>query len=76
MKKILVALAILLVVCVAGLLLTAIDQIEQGTVNEIAQDDSKATYASRIQKSDGRLEWDQPAQAIHDRKVEIIQNHP
>jgi methionyl-tRNA formyltransferase len=51
----------------AGLLLTAIDQLEQGKANEIPQDDSKATYASRIQKVDGRLEWDQAAQAIHDR---------
>jgi methionyl-tRNA formyltransferase len=51
----------------AGLLLTAIDQLEQGKANEIPQDDSKATYASRIQKVDGRLEWDEAAQAIHDR---------
>ncbi len=51
----------------AGLLLTAIDQLAQGKANEIPQDDSKATYASRIQKVDGRLEWDQTAQAIHDR---------
>jgi methionyl-tRNA formyltransferase len=51
----------------AGLLLTAIDQMVQGTLTEIPQDDSKATYASRIQKVDGRLEWDQAAQAIHDR---------
>jgi methionyl-tRNA formyltransferase len=51
----------------AGLLMTAIDQLDQGKANEIPQDDSKSTYASRIQKADGRLEWDQTAQAIHDR---------
>lgn len=51
----------------AGLLMTAIDQLDQGKANEIPQDDSKATYASRIQKVDGRLEWDETAQAIHDR---------
>lgn len=51
----------------ARLLLAAIDLLDQGKANETPQDDSKATYASRIQKTDGRLEWDQPAQAIHDR---------
>jgi methionyl-tRNA formyltransferase len=51
----------------ARLLLAAIDLLDQGKANEVPQDDSKATYASRIQKVDGRLEWDQPAQAIHDR---------
>lgn len=51
----------------AGLLMRAIDQLDQGKANEVPQDDSRATYASRIQKTDGRLEWDLPAQAIHDR---------
>jgi len=51
----------------AGLLMTVIDQLAQGKASEVPQDDSKATYASRIQKVDGRLEWDQTAQAIHDR---------
>jgi methionyl-tRNA formyltransferase len=51
----------------AGLLLSALDQIDRGAATEIPQDDSRATYAPRVLKTDGRIEWDQPAQAIHDR---------
>jgi methionyl-tRNA formyltransferase len=51
----------------AGLLISAIDQLEQGTAVEIPQDDSQATYAPRILRSDGRIDWDQPAAAIHNR---------
>jgi methionyl-tRNA formyltransferase len=51
----------------AGLLLSALDQLERGTAVEISQDDAKATYASRIEKADGLIDWEQPAQAIHDR---------
>jgi methionyl-tRNA formyltransferase len=51
----------------AGLLMTAIEQLEQGKANEVPQDDTQSTYAARIQKVDGRIEWDQTAQAIHDR---------
>jgi methionyl-tRNA formyltransferase len=51
----------------AQLLLPAIAQLAQGTAVEAPQDDSLATYASRILKTDGLIAWDRPAQAIHDQ---------
>jgi methionyl-tRNA formyltransferase len=51
----------------AGLLLPAIDQLQRGTAVETPQDDSLATYAARILKTDGAIAWDRPAGAIHDQ---------
>jgi methionyl-tRNA formyltransferase len=51
----------------ARLLIHAVDQLEEGTAIEQPQDDSLATYASRILKPDGLIQWDRPAQAIHDQ---------
>jgi methionyl-tRNA formyltransferase len=51
----------------ARLLLPVVDQLERGTAVEVPQDDSLATYAARILKTDGAIAWDRPAQAIHDQ---------
>jgi methionyl-tRNA formyltransferase len=51
----------------ARLLLPAVDQLAQGVAVEEPQDDSQATYAARILKTDGLIAWDRPAQAIHDQ---------
>lgn len=51
----------------ARLLLPVVDQLERGTAVEVPQDDSQATYAPRILKTDGAIAWDRPAQAIHDQ---------
>jgi methionyl-tRNA formyltransferase len=51
----------------ARLLLPAIEQLARGTAVETPQDDSQATYAARILKTDGAIAWDRPAQAIHDQ---------
>jgi methionyl-tRNA formyltransferase len=51
----------------ARLLLPAIEQIERGVAVEEPQEDALATYAARIQKTDGVIAWDRPAQAIHDQ---------
>jgi methionyl-tRNA formyltransferase len=51
----------------ARLLMMVVDQIERGKAVEVPQDDSQATYAARILKPDGAIQWDRPAQAIHDQ---------
>jgi methionyl-tRNA formyltransferase len=51
----------------AGLLLEVIEQLAAGTAREEPQDDSAATYAAKITRSEGTLDWTLPAAAIHDR---------
>jgi len=45
----------------SGLLLEALEQIENGTASRIKQDDEKATYVKMITKEMGRLDFSQPA---------------
>jgi methionyl-tRNA formyltransferase len=51
----------------AGLLLEVIEQLAAGTAKEEPQDDSAATYAAKITREEGTLDWTLPAAAIHDR---------
>jgi len=49
----------------ARLLLATIPGLSEGGVAEIPQDDSAATYAPRLAKDDGRIDWTWPAERIH-----------
>ena len=49
----------------ASLLVDTVNRLAEGPVDEIAQDDSAATYAPRIRKEDGRIDWLQSAEVIH-----------
>lgn len=51
----------------AQLLITVLEQMAAGTAREEPQDDTKATYAHRLTKEEGLLDWSQPAAAIHNR---------
>jgi methionyl-tRNA formyltransferase len=51
----------------AELLLTVLEQIASGTAREEPQDDTRATYAPRLTKEEGLIDWSQPAAAIHNR---------
>ena len=51
----------------ARLLLAVLDQIEAGTVRAVAQDSAVSTYASRLTKEEGLIDWTRSAQQIHDR---------
>jgi len=51
----------------AELLLSVVDRMETGAAREIPQDDAKATYAHRLTKEEGLIDWSQPASAIHNR---------
>jgi methionyl-tRNA formyltransferase len=50
----------------ARLLVEVVDGLSAGPVNEEPQDDRLATYAHRLTKEDGLIDWTQPAQVVHD----------
>jgi methionyl-tRNA formyltransferase len=49
----------------AGLLASTLDRIVDGGVEETPQNDADATYAPRLTKEDGVVDWFRPAQALH-----------
>jgi methionyl-tRNA formyltransferase len=51
----------------ADLLVETVLGLHQGTVQPIPQDDSQATYAPLIQKTDYGLDWHKPAIALHNQ---------
>ncbi len=53
--------------CGAKLLLEVIDEISSGTNTREKQDESLATYAKKIEKSDCLIDFSRPAKQIHDR---------
>lgn len=56
-----------LAVAGASRLVDAVDRLAAGPVHEEPQDDSGATYASKITRADSPVDWQAPARAIHDR---------
>jgi methionyl-tRNA formyltransferase len=51
----------------AGLLVRTIPDYVGGTIQSRAQPSEGATYASKIKKSDGQIDWNQPARVIWNR---------
>jgi len=51
----------------ASLLLETLVQLKAGRLNPIPQNDSEASLAPRIQKSDGFIQWRDSARAIYNR---------
>jgi methionyl-tRNA formyltransferase len=49
----------------AGLLVETLDKLATGDVHEEPQDDCSATYAHRLTKADGIVDWTQPAAQVH-----------
>lgn len=50
----------------AELLVATVDRLVLGPVDEPPQDDSLATYAHRLTKEDGLIDWTRDARAVHD----------
>ena len=48
-------------------LVKVVDQLSAGVVTETPQEASAATYAHKLQKSDGIIDWEAPATAIHNQ---------
>jgi methionyl-tRNA formyltransferase len=51
----------------AKLLIDVLDRMAAGTAREEPQDDSRATYAPRLTKEEGLIDWSQRAVQIHNR---------
>jgi methionyl-tRNA formyltransferase len=49
----------------ASLLLWTLDRVADGSAVEVAQDEAEATYAARLTREDGVIEWSRPALQIH-----------
>lgn len=49
------------------LLVRHFDAIVSDALDAVEQDDSRATYAGKISKQDARLDWQEPAEALHRR---------
>lgn len=49
----------------AELMLQTLEEFEKGTIRRVPQDAALATYAPMLKKSDGLLDWSQPAASLH-----------
>jgi len=49
----------------ADLLVRTLDQIDTGTARETPQDELLVTYAPKLAKSEGRIDWSSPAASVH-----------
>jgi methionyl-tRNA formyltransferase len=51
----------------ARLLVATVDRLSVGPVEETPQDHTQATYAPRLEKAEGLVDWTESAPAIHNR---------
>ena len=51
----------------AQLLLPVVNDLEAGRAIETPQDDARATFAPKVTKDEGIIDWRQPAERIHNR---------
>jgi methionyl-tRNA formyltransferase len=51
----------------ARLLVESVDAMAEGRASETPQNEAEATYAAKIQKSDGIIDWSRPAFEIHNQ---------
>lgn len=51
----------------ASLLMDVVERLARGPVPEEPQDSSRATYAARLTKAEGLIDWTLPARDIHNR---------
>jgi methionyl-tRNA formyltransferase len=49
----------------AELLVATLDDLEHGRATETPQDEAAVTYAPKLTKAEGQVDWRQPARAIH-----------
>jgi methionyl-tRNA formyltransferase len=58
-----------------GALRAALDQLTAGTAPRTPQDPSRATYAPKLERGNGRIDWSEPAQTI-ERKIRAFDPWP
>lgn len=59
----------------AELLITTLTRLEAGSITEVAQDESKVTYAAKLERHESRVDWERPAGAI-ERQIRGLQPWP
>lgn len=59
----------------ADLLIATLARMEAGPVSEVAQDESKATHAPKLERHESRIDWARPAVEI-DRQIRGLQPWP
>ena len=47
-------------------LVEALARMREGRLAQFPQDEAKATYAAKLTKAEGEIDWDRPAQQVHD----------
>ncbi len=52
-----------------------LERLSRGDLKAVPQDESRVVWARALEKEDGRLDWNQPATAIHNR-VRAVQPWP
>jgi methionyl-tRNA formyltransferase len=51
----------------ADMLVEALTRLGQGRLLSMPQDESRATYAPKLSKDEGRIDWNRPAREVHNR---------
>jgi len=51
----------------AAALLEVVEGLSRGPIEEVPQDDARATYATKIEKAEGPIDWSLSARVIHNR---------
>ena len=51
----------------ANLLVRVVDHLAMGPITEVPQNDAEATYAPRLAKEEGQLDFRRPAMALHNK---------
>jgi methionyl-tRNA formyltransferase len=51
----------------ANLLTRVLDDLERGVATELPQNDADATYAPKLERADGVVDWTRPAPDVHNR---------
>jgi methionyl-tRNA formyltransferase len=59
----------------ADLLIQTLARMEAGPIAEVAQDESRATYATKLERHESRIDWARPAIEI-DRQIRGLQPWP
>lgn len=49
------------------LLIEALEKMDQGRLVRIPQDHARATYAAKLSKEEGRIDWNRPVLDVHNR---------
>ncbi len=59
----------------AGLLIDSLNTLQKEGLRSVAQDEKRASFAPKLRKEDGRIDWRKPATDIHN-KIRALSGWP